>query len=409
MNRPANPSNEFAKHWLLVLVCALGIGIGVSSLPFYTQGVFFDEWIKEFGWSRTQASLGVLATTFTLAFISPFVGAAVDKFGLVKPIAFALLGLVIIFSLFALFMNSIMSFILLSSLMALLAGASSPLAYTRAINAVFDKHRGLALGLALSGTGLAAILAPRIISGVIDDQGWRMAYWFLAGFVAIAGIMIVAVLSRLDGAKTPKIIDQSAAIKAYEAAKKSSKFKLLSAAVFCLALGVGGLLVHFVPILSEAGISKSRAAEIAGVMGAAIILGRIVIGAVVDRVFAPYVAAVFISVCICGILALAIFGSIAALPAAFVIGFSMGAEVDLIGYLVARYFPLEGYGRIYGRQYAAFLVGTGLGPVVIGFVSDKTGSYTASIYLAALVLALTILLFLRLPKFPQGHKEVVSS
>jgi len=396
------PQNEFAKHWLLVLVCALGIGIGVSSLPFYTQGVFFASWIEEFGWSRTQASFGVLATTLTLAFISPFVGAAVDKYGLVKPIAFALLGLVITFSLFALFMNSILLFILLSALMALLAGASSPLAYTRAINAVFEKHRGLALGLALSGTGLAAILAPRIISGVIDDHGWRMAYWVLAGFVAIAGIMILAVLSRLDGAKTPKIIDQSAAIKVYNAAKKSGEFKLLSAAVFCLALGVGGLLVHFVPILSESGISKSRAAEIAGIMGAAIILGRIVIGAVVDRVFAPYVAATFISVCICGILSLAILGPVAALPAAFVIGFSMGAEVDLIGYLVARYFPLEGYGRIYGHQYAAFLVGTGLGPVVLGFVRDKSGSYTLSIFLAAIVLAFTVLLFLRMPQFSRG-------
>jgi len=397
--------NEFAKHWLLVLVCALGIGIGVSSLPFYTQGVFFDSWIKEFGWSRTQASLGVLATTLTLAFISPFVGAAVDKYGLVKPISAALFGLVITFSLFALFMSSIASFVILSALMAVLAGASSPLAYTRAVNAVFDKQRGLALGLALSGTGLAAILAPRIISGVIDAYGWRMAYWVLAGFVAIAGVLIIAVLSRLDGAKTPKIIDQSAAITAYGTAKVSREFKLLSAAVFCLALGIGGLLVHFVPILTEAGITKSRAAEIAGIMGGAIILGRIVIGAVVDRVFAPFVAATFITACICGIVALAIFGPIAALPAAFVIGFSMGAEVDLIGYLVARYFPLEGYGRIYGRQYAAFLVGTGLGPVAIGLVRDKTGNYTISIILAACVLALTVLLFLRMPKFSQGDES----
>ncbi len=401
MTEPDKQVNEFAKHWLLVLVCALGIGIGVSSLPFYTQGVFFASWIEEFGWSRTQASFGVLATTFTLAFISPFVGAAVDKYGLVKPIAAALIGLVIIFALFALYMNSIFSFIILSALMALLAGASSPLAYTRAVNAVFDRQRGLALGLALSGTGLAAIFAPRIISGVIDAHGWRMAYWSLAGFVAIAGVMIIAVLSRLDGAKTPKNIDQSAAITAYENAKKSGEFKLLSAAVFCLALGIGGLLVHFVPILTEAGIAKSRAAEIAGIMGGAIILGRIVIGAVVDRVFAPHVAAVFITACICGIVSLAIFGPIAALPAAFVIGFSMGAEVDLIGYLVAKYFPLKGYGRIYGRQYAAFLIGTGLGPVLIGLVRDKTGSYTVSIILAACVLAFTVLLFLRMPKFSQ--------
>jgi len=107
-------------------------------------------------------------------------------------------------------------------------------------------------------------------------------------------------------------------------------------------------------------------------------------------------------VCIIGILSLAIFGPIAALPAAFVIGFSMGAEVDLIGYLVARYFPLEGYGRIYGRQYAAFLVGTGFGPVLLGIVRDKSGSYTPSIFLAAIILALTVLIFLRMPKFSRG-------
>ncbi len=395
------PKNEFSKHWLLVLVCALGIGIGVSSLPFYTQGVFFASWIEEFGWSRTQASFGVLATTFTLAFISPFVGAAVDKYGLVKPISAALIGLVITFALFALFMNSIVSFIILSALMAILAGASSPLAYTRAVNAVFDKQRGLALGLALSGTGLAAILAPRIISGVIDMHGWRMAYWALAGFVAVSGVLIVGVLSRLNGAKTPAVIDGNAAIQAFSAAKKSGEFKLLSAAVFFLALGIGGLLVHFVPILSESGVSKTRAAEIAGIMGGAIILGRIVIGAVVDKVFAPYVAATFITICICGILSLAVFGKVAAVPAAFVIGFSMGAEVDLIGYLVARYFPMAGYGRIYGRQYAAFLMGTGLGPVILGFVRDRTGSYTVSIALAAFILGLTVLLFLRMPKFSE--------
>ena len=43
--------SELSQHWLLVLVCAVGIGVGVSALPFYTQGIFIEAWIADFGWT----------------------------------------------------------------------------------------------------------------------------------------------------------------------------------------------------------------------------------------------------------------------------------------------------------------------------------------------------------------------
>ena len=43
-----NTGGEFSRHWLLVLVCAAGIGVGVSALPFYTQGLFIEAWIADF-------------------------------------------------------------------------------------------------------------------------------------------------------------------------------------------------------------------------------------------------------------------------------------------------------------------------------------------------------------------------
>ena len=52
-----NIGSEFSRHWLLVLVCAIGIGVGVSALPFYTQGLFIEAWTDEFGWTRAQASM----------------------------------------------------------------------------------------------------------------------------------------------------------------------------------------------------------------------------------------------------------------------------------------------------------------------------------------------------------------
>ena len=148
------------------------------------------------------------------------------------------------------------------------------------------------------------------------------------------------------------------------------------AAIFFLSLGLGGLMIHFVPILLDVGFTASAAVKIAGVIGIAVVLGRLLVGFAVDRIFAPRVAIAILIACISGVLALAFLGTAAAVPAAFVIGFSVGAEVDLMGYLVARYFGIQAYGQIYGRQYSTFLIATGLSPVILGAVRDATGSYT---------------------------------
>ena len=394
-----NTGGEFSRHWLLVLVCAAGIGVGVSALPFYTQGLFIEAWIADFGWTRAQASLGILGSTLALAAVLPFIGSIVDRYGLVTPVMISLLGLSAAYVLLGLFVQSIATFVILAMLQAILGSASSPLAYTRAINTVFNKQRGLALGVALSGAGVAATFGPTLISNAIDAFGWRGAYFAMALFTLVVGAVIVIVLSRLNGAKTPKNIDTEAASKDFKIAKASRTYWTIMAAIFCLSLGLGGLMIHFVPILLDLGLPTSAAVKIAGVIGIAVVLGRLLVGFAVDRIFAPWVAIAILFTCICGVLALALLGSTVAVPAAFVIGFSVGAEVDLIGYLVARYFGIQAYGQIYGRQYSAFLIATGLSPVILGAVRDVTGTYTASLFIAAAFMIVSAALFAKLPKF----------
>ena len=394
-----NTGGEFSRHWLLVLVCAAGIGVGVSALPFYTQGLFIEAWIADFGWTRAQASLGILGSTLALAAVLPFIGSIVDRYGLVTPVMISLLGLSAAYVLLGLFVHSIATFVILAMLQAILGSASSPLAYTRAINTVFNKQRGLALGVALSGAGVAATFGPTLISNAIDAFGWRGAYFAMALFTLVVGAVIVIVLSRLNGAKTPENIDTEAASKDFKIAKASRTYWTIMAAIFCLSLGLGGLMIHFVPILLDLGLPTSAAVKIAGVIGIAVVLGRLLVGFAVDRIFAPWVAIAILFTCICGVLALALLGSTVAVPAAFVIGFSVGAEVDLIGYLVARYFGIHAYGQIYGRQYSAFLIATGLSPVILGAVRDATGTYTASLFIAAAFMIVSAALFAKLPKF----------
>jgi len=393
--------SEFSRHWLLVLVCAVGIGVGVSSLPFYTQGLFIEAWIADFGWTRAQASLGILGSTLALAAVLPFIGSIVDRYGLVTPVMISLLGLSLAYILLGMFVQSIATFVILAMLQAILGSASSPLAYTRAINAVFNKQRGLALGVALSGAGVAATFGPTLISNAIDAFGWRGAYYAMALFTLVVGAVIVLVLSRLNGAKTAASIDMEAANRDFLVAKASRTYWTIMAAIFCLSLGLGGLMIHFVPILLDVGFATNAAVKIAGVIGIAVVLGRLLVGFAVDRIFAPRVAIAILLACISGVLALALLGSVVAVPAAFVIGFSVGAEVDLIGYLVARYFGMHAYGQIYGRQYSTFLIATGLSPVILGAVRDATGTYTASLFTAAAFMVISAALFAKLPKFEQ--------
>ena len=393
--------SEFSRHWLLVLVCAVGIGVGVSSLPFYTQGLFIEAWIADFGWTRAQASLGILGSTLALAAVLPFIGSIVDRYGLVTPVMISLLGLSLAYVLLGMFVQSIATFVILAMLQAILGSASSPLAYTRAINAVFNKQRGLALGVALSGAGVAATFGPTLISNAIDAFGWRGAYYAMALFTLVVGAVIVLVLARLNGAKTAANIDMEAANRDFLVAKASRTYWTIMAAIFFLSLGLGGLMIHFVPILLDVGFATNAAVKIAGVIGIAVVLGRLLVGFAVDRIFAPRVAIAILLACISGVLALALLGSVVAVPAAFVIGFSVGAEVDLIGYLVARYFGMHAYGQIYGRQYSTFLIATGLSPVILGAVRDATGTYTASLFTAAAFMVISAALFAKLPKFEQ--------
>ena len=84
---------------------------------------------------------------------------------------------------------------------------------------------------------------------------------------------------------------------------------------------------------------------------------------------------------------------------AFGIGFAIGAEVDLIGYLVARYFGMAAYGKIYGMLYAAFVIGVGSSPILIAKLHNISGGYTDAVFTSAIFVAVSAVLFLLLPRF----------
>jgi predicted MFS family arabinose efflux permease len=174
---------------------------------------------------------------------------------------------------------------------------------------------------------------------------------------------------------------------------------MLGAAFFLVAIAINGSAAHIVPLLTDHGLSAASATAILAIFGLATMSGRLLAGFLVDRIFAPYVATFFFLAPIAGFAFLA--SASGMLPAAGVVlmGMGLGTEIDLIAFLVTRYFGQRAFGQIYGYFFMIFGLGSSLGRFLAGLVYDLAGSYTPALIGAALALVAAVILVNRLGSY----------
>lgn len=391
MGEVALADAEFRRGWRFVLGAFLGVAAGGSSTYFYTAGLFMKPMAAEFEWSRAIASLGVPVALLGYGFASPFLGMVIERHGAVRVGVLSLLALAAIFISLGAFTNGLTAFLLLMAAFSILACGSSPISFSRILIEHFDRQRGLALGLAVMGTGAGAIVLPISIGFVIESYGWRIGYFALAG-VVLAVTPLVWLLMR-GGAPNAEKADRG---EVGFAAYASIDFWRLVLMFVLGALGVMGSIVHLAPMLTDRGMSGRSAAAIASVLGLAVIFGRVLTGWLLDRLPTGRLAAGLFVVSSLGLFALASQAAALVIPGAFLLGFAIGAEMDLMAYLVSRRFPTRAYGVVFGGLFASFSVGAAAGPLLAGYVRDASGDYVlwqtfaGCCLLAAAVVALTL-------------------
>jgi cyanate permease len=149
--------------------------------------------------------------------------------------------------------------------------------------------------------------------------------------------------------------------------------------------------------MSDRGVSPQTATAMVGIAGTALIGGRLLSGFLLDRIHAPYVAAVFFLAPLMGIVVLSTtLRPEGAALGTVLVGIGVGAEVDLIAFLLSRYLGMRSFGEIYGYFFSIFMLGAGLGPFAMGVSYDRTGSYKLMLVCFAFALALASLPMLRL-------------
>lgn len=397
--------------WWIVAASCIGLSTNPGQFAFGALGLFIIPLGNEFGWNRAQVSLALTFFTIALAVSLPVVGQFVDRYGSKRILIPSILVFGLLLACIPLLVSRLWHLLLIYTLIGSLAAGANALPYLRTIGAWFDRRRGLAYGIAMAGGGLGYAYVPPLVQHLVEQSGWRSGYYALAAIVLLVAMPLVWAVLRDSPAELNLHADGHASAafagRNFEEqgmnrgeAVRSPAFWKLVLVFLVLSLCLYGALAHFVPMLIDRGMPARRAALAASTVGMTIIASRAIIGYLIDRFFAPYVAIVCFLLSAFGFALLAAGAvDVAAFSAAMLIGLSIGAEIDLLAYLSSRYFGLRHFGSIYGLQFAAFLLGASAGPVMFGATFELTGAYTAVLAGCIGMLMLVVAITMTLPRF----------
>lgn len=386
--------------WLIV-ACAIGVACSAITIPFYTIGPLIKPIAGDMGWSRADIALAIIFSSGLGAVTAPVTGWMIDRFG-ARILALPSLIGVSFGLLIVAYAQTKSSFYAGFIAIAILGAGTNPITWSNAIARNFNAARGLALGLALVGTGLAAIILPQLVTLLIDLIGWRNAILCIALLPVTLAFPIVfvwfkpiAVLSAEHSATS------SQAGLTLRQATRDFRFWVLTFSILIIYLAISGVMTNLVPALTDTGLNSSQAAQIAGGVGLAMIIGRIGVGILVDRFWAPGIAAIIL---VLPAFSCWLFQTSSDLPtlyfAAIILGLAAGAELDLLAFLTARYFGTTHFAKIYAFQYAALAIGSATAPTLFAHIYDVQGTYTLAFTLAMVFFVIGGSILLSLGRYP---------
>lgn len=409
MRSTLTSAEEWKDGWPIVLTAA--VGISFLSVVMGSLGTFIEPLTAEFGWSRATLTIGMVIAGLFVLLLSPFAGSLVDRFG---PRRLAIPGVVLMTlstASFGLTNGSVVQWACLWTVYGLAHISMMMSIWTGAVNQAFDKGRGLALGLALAGSAVASTIIPSLSTWLIDTWGWRQAYLVLGLSWGCMTLPLCWLFLR-DTAGRPRrrVREQTAEGMAREGLTIAQAWRdrglwSIAIATLLVMLMTQALAIHQIPLMTEAGLSRSSAALLAGLAGVASFAGNVVTGALMDRYRANWVGGITL-----GILALAfallldgVRTPVLIFVAMMISGYSAGTKLQICGLLTSRYGGLKNYGAIFGLMGSLIAIGGALGPFLGGLAYDYTGSYNLLVIIGMIGCFIAGLLILTLPRYPDWN------
>ena len=256
--------------------------------------------------------------------------------------------------------------------------------WASAVASRFDKGRGLALAVTLSGSSFCAAIVPVLATWLIGAYGWRVAFAGVAGVWLLVALPVVFLffhgrqddrrLARAGADETPAA--ELPGVTIGEGMRMAAFWQLIVAA-FAFAFYTMAIAPNLVPLMTEKGESALVAAQLAAVMGMVGIVARISAGFLLDHFSARLlgVAVFVLPVLGCGLMLAEAPGYLVLALAVASFGITIGAEYDVVFYLVSRHFGLRSFAALMGGLLTAGALGGAVAPLVAGWLHDRFGGY----------------------------------
>ncbi len=402
---------KYFHGWNIVGASIFGFSASPGQFAFAALGIFTIPLGIEFGWSREEISLATMIFTITQAFATAVVGRMVDNYGAKEVLIPSIIIFGVLLAAIPLLVTELWHLYALFFLIGVLTAGSAAVPYLRIISAWFKKNRGLAFGITMAGGGIGYMYVPPMLQYLITHHGWRFGYYALAAIVLFAALPLVYKVVKNTPQEVGLTPDGRAAQEQGEEEQienlislttllKDKVFWILYATIGLLTFSLFGLMFHFVPMLIDRGAEDMTAALAFTFLGTTVTISRVGVGFLLDKIFAPRLAMICILLSTIGVIILST-GASGALTfvAAIFLGFSIGAELDLLAYLTTRYFGLGSFGMVYGILFSAFLFGVSTGPYAYGVAYETYGSYINMLMVCVGVLIMASLLMFLMPKY----------
>lgn len=406
--RPANDFSEFKRGWHILLLSTVGVATSVSAILLYGFGAMVIPLQQAFGWARGDLQVAIAFMSIGAVLSSQIAGWLNARYGMRLVTVCSLSALAAGLLCMTQIRGSVWSLYIGFMLLALAGVGTLQITWSHIVNLWFERNRGLALSVILSGTGVAAIVMPPLVSWAVGRWGWQ------AGFVAMGALPLLAAMpltlfwmtatnSLMQRSAGPGSAERAAATGlTFHEAMRSAKFWRCNLALTLVVAAVVGMVTNTVPLLRDRGLSAQQAASVFSSFGVSLILGRVVVGYLVDRFWAPGVAALALALPAIGCVLFYTAGSDVALlvAATMMIGIGSGAEFDIAAFLVARYFGMREYGRLFGVHLGLVTAGAAASPLLFALLYRSSGSYSAMLACCLACFVIGPALLLTLGRYP---------
>ena len=390
--------------WRTSLASLICLGFSPSVLQVMSLGVFTPYLREEFGWGVRQISVAATILAIMAMIVAPLQGLLVDRYGARRLILVSIPLFGFGYAALSLLPDNLLVLYLFWGLLPVLGIGLWPGSYVKATSSWFDRRLGLAIGLATAGIGIGAALFPMQIHWLASTHGWRSAF----AVIGIASVVIgwpVAILYIRDQDKAAGTGNADADRPAGDESALPATFWLLFAAFLLLGVFSTAILFHLVSILTGNGMTRQLAVGAQATLGLMMIVGRLGSGLLIDRIPVRIVLPAFVALAVAGLAMLSVgVTGLAALLAGALAGLLIGAEIDVLGFVVKRYFGLRRYGTLYGILFSVFQLGGAVGVYALAALREASGDYDAGLQLLAAACILAGALFTLIGPYRYGAK-----